>query len=112
MEKNNYFDKLVSKVISRKFLVWIFATIFMLLGTFTKYSVLRSADWVTISAIYIGGQAVLDIALAFKGNSPSGVSSFVQNNILQQAYKTKINKKKDENEDTKRPTKFGGTISG
>ena len=47
-------DRLVEKAISRKFMVWLTAT-----GLFAFYN-LASSDWVMISAIYIGGQAVID----------------------------------------------------
>jgi hypothetical protein len=54
-EKNPKLDKFIEKVISRKFLAWITAT--FLLGITGN---LTSSDWVTITAIYIGGQTVVD----------------------------------------------------
>ena len=45
-------DRLVEKAISRKFMVWLTAT---------------SGDWVMISAIYIGGQAIIDGIARMKG---------------------------------------------
>lgn len=53
-------DKLLGKVISRKLLVWITATGLL------AFSDLESADWVLISAIYIGSQSVVDIVSKFK----------------------------------------------
>lgn len=53
-------DKLLGKVISRKLLVWITATGLL------AFSDLESADWVLISAIYIGSQSVVDIVAKFK----------------------------------------------
>tara|TARA_R100001079_G_scaffold82370_1_gene45721 strand:+ start:204 stop:401 length:198 start_codon:yes stop_codon:yes gene_type:complete len=47
-------DKLVEKVISRKFLVWISATSLM------AYGMIESSDWVIISGLYLGGQSVID----------------------------------------------------
>ena len=47
-------DRLVEKMISRKFLVWLTATGLL------AFSDLASSDWVIISAIYIGGQTVID----------------------------------------------------
>ena len=54
-------DKLVEKAISRKFLVWITATGLMMT------SGLESGDWVIISALYIGGQTVIDGIAKLKG---------------------------------------------
>ena len=56
-------DKLVEKMISRKFLVWLTATGLM------AFSGLESSDWVMISAIYIGGQTVIDGIAKLKGVS-------------------------------------------
>jgi hypothetical protein len=53
-------DKLLGKVVSRKLLVWITATGLL------AFSDLESADWVLISAIYIGSQSVVDIVSKFK----------------------------------------------
>lgn len=103
--QEGFFDKFVAKFISRKFLVWIFATTMMLIGVFTKFAILKSEDWVVISAIYIGGQTCLDIALAFKGKT-STVGSFIQNNVL--SAPTTIPTKTTEQEDKTRPTSFGG----
>jgi len=47
-------DKLVEKIISRKFLVWISATSLM------AYGMIDSSDWVIISGLYLGGQSVID----------------------------------------------------
>jgi hypothetical protein len=56
-------DRLVEKVISRKFLVWLTATGLLV------FSDLASNDWVMISAIYIGGQTVVDGIAKLKGVS-------------------------------------------
>ena len=63
------FDKFVEKIISRKFLVWLSATVIF---AFTTH--LKSGDWVVISAIYIGGQTVIDAVKAMKGNSRMSTS--------------------------------------
>ena len=47
-------DRLVEKIISRKFMVWLTATGLMV------FAGLESSDWVIISGIYIGGQTVID----------------------------------------------------
>ena len=80
------FDKFVEKIISRKFLVWLSATAIF---AFTTH--LKSGDWVVISAIYIGGQTVIDAVKAMKGNSrmSSSVSTTVKTVLGDQ-------KKKDE----------------
>ena len=49
-----FMDKHVERFISRKFLAWLTATGLTLAGHVT------SEDWVIISAIYIGGQTVID----------------------------------------------------
>ena len=54
-------DRLVEKLISRKFMVWLAAT-----GLLAFYD-LTSGDWVMISAIYIGGEAVIDGIARLKG---------------------------------------------
>jgi urocanate hydratase len=54
-------DRLVEKMISRKFMVWLTATGLM------AFSTLTSGDWVMISAIYIGGQTVIDGIAKMKG---------------------------------------------
>ena len=55
-------DKFLDKVVSRKLLVWITATGLL------AFSDLQSSDWVLISAIYIGGQSVVDIVAKLKNN--------------------------------------------
>ena len=54
-------DRLVEKAISRKFMVWLTATGLL------AFSDLTSGDWVMISAIYIGGQAIIDGIARMKG---------------------------------------------
>ena len=53
--------RLVEKAISRKFMVWLTATGLL------AFSDLTSGDWVMISAIYIGGQAIIDGIARMKG---------------------------------------------
>jgi len=68
-------DKALNKFISRKLLVWLSATAIF---AFTKN--MTSSDWVIISAIYIGGQTVVDAIVAMKGNAnmSSSVSTTVK----------------------------------
>ena len=54
-------DRLVEKMISRKFLVWLTATGLL------AFSDLASSAWGVISAIYIGGQSVIDGIAKLKG---------------------------------------------
>ena len=54
-------DRLVEKAISRKFMVWLTATGLL------AFSDLASGDWGMISAIYIGGQAIIDGIARMKG---------------------------------------------
>ena len=60
-ETKGKLDRLVEKMISRKFLVWLTAT-----GLMAFYG-LESSDWVMISAIYIGAQGVVDGIAKMKG---------------------------------------------
>ena len=53
-------DKAVSKVTSRKLLVWLTGSALLLTGG------LASGDWVAISLVYIGSQAAVDLATAWK----------------------------------------------
>lgn len=55
-DKRGIVDKVVSKVTSRKLLVWSTAT-YALLTTG-----IESSDWVAISLAYIGSEALVDIA--------------------------------------------------
>lgn len=79
MEKKPYLDEFFARIISRKFLVWSTATVLMLVSVQTKFTVLTSSDWVTISVIYIGGQTVIDAAIALKTGSTSRVGNIQQN---------------------------------
>jgi len=54
-------DKLVEKMISRKFLVWLTATGLIIT------SHLESGDWIIISGLYLGGQSVIDAIAKLKG---------------------------------------------
>ena len=60
-ETKGKLDRLVEKMISRKFLVWLTAT-----GLMAFYG-LDSGDWVMLSAIYIGAQGVIDGIAKMKG---------------------------------------------
>ena len=55
-------DKLLTKLVSRKLMVWLTATGLML----TQTVPLRSEDWVAISLAYIGIQGLADIATQWK----------------------------------------------
>jgi len=59
--KKALLDRGLSKLTSRKLLVWITATALMAWGG------LESADWVVISGLYLGGQSVIDAIVKLKG---------------------------------------------
>ena len=53
-------DDITLKYISRKFLVFLIGTALALFGS------LNSHDWVIVSSIYIGSQAIVDLAKVIK----------------------------------------------
>ena len=53
-------DRILGKIISRKFTVFVTATGLML------WSDLTSDTWGMIAIVYIGGQSVIDAALSWK----------------------------------------------
>ena len=53
-------DRILEKAVSRKLLVWGTATALM----FTSH--LESGDWLILSALYIGGQSVIDAIVKMK----------------------------------------------
>tara|TARA_A100001515_G_C4587050_1_gene214850 strand:- start:9 stop:263 length:255 start_codon:yes stop_codon:yes gene_type:complete len=63
-DKKGIADKIVGRLVSRKLMVWATATWALL---FTGN--LTSSDWVTISLVYIGSQAAIDLAVAWKSGS-------------------------------------------
>ena len=54
-------DAWLEKFTSRKLLVWTTATVLMGLA------LIESGDWVMISALYIGGQSIVDAIAKMKG---------------------------------------------
>ena len=58
-----FVDSWLSKLTSRKLLVWSTATGL----TFTGH--VTSEDWVLISAIYIGGQTIIDSVARLRGHN-------------------------------------------
>ena len=61
-QKEAIIDRLSERLISRKFLAWITAT---LLLAFT--SNLDANNWVIVTSIYIGGQTVIDAVAKLRG---------------------------------------------
>jgi len=55
-----YADKLVERVISRKFLAWIVATALCAIG------MVSSDNWTAVTLAYIGTQALVDMAVQWK----------------------------------------------
>jgi len=60
---NHFLDKGLKKIVSRKLLAWITATILLMFADLT------SADWVIITTVYIGTQGVVDTVAKLKGVS-------------------------------------------
>ena len=60
-DKLGLVDNWLGRLTSRKLMVWISATALMGMGA------LESADWVILSALYIGGQSVVDAVARFRG---------------------------------------------
>ena len=58
----NFLDKNLNKLLSRKLMVWLTATGFMVLDVVP----LQSSDWVAISLAYIGLEGLADIATRWK----------------------------------------------
>jgi hypothetical protein len=58
--RTGYIDRILGKVISRKFTVFLTATGLML------WADLTSDTWGMIAIVYIGGQSVIDAALSWK----------------------------------------------
>ena len=58
-------DKHVERFISRKFLAWLTAT------GLAGYGIVSSSDWVAVTLAYIGTQALVDMAVAWK-HGPRG----------------------------------------
>mgnify|MGYP000368252659 CR=1 FL=1 len=56
-----FLDKTIGRLLSRKLMVWMTATYFMLVG-----GALTSEDWVAVSLAYIGIQGIADIAATWK----------------------------------------------
>ncbi len=64
MEKVKAFlDRMTEKVISRKFLAWVTATVL------TLNQVVESSDWVAVTVMYIGSEALVDLAARWKHGS-------------------------------------------
>jgi len=55
-----FLDKHIERFISRKFLAWGTATGLVYMGSVT------SEDWVAVTLVYIGSQALVDLATQWK----------------------------------------------
>ena len=64
-EKVGLLDRVVGRIISRKFFVFLTATCLMI------WSTLDPDTWGMIAMIYIGGQTVIDAAISWKHGAPS-----------------------------------------
>ena len=53
-------DRLLTKVTSRKLMVWGVATALTVLGS------VSSGDWVAVSLVYIGSEAAVDLASVWR----------------------------------------------
>jgi|TARA_Y100000034_G_C6719551_1_gene318294 hypothetical protein len=56
-------DRLIERFTSRKLLVWVVASGLMVVGT------LESGDWVIVSALYLGGQSIIDAVAKLRGHN-------------------------------------------
>ena len=54
-------DRVLEKAVSRKLLVWAMATGLLFAGN------LESEHWLYLSALYMGGQSVIDAIVKLKG---------------------------------------------
>lgn len=65
--KTTLLDRGLNKIVSRKLLVWMFATAWVPMGFIT------GEEWIQLSMIYIGSQAAMDFILNYakakSGNS-------------------------------------------
>ena len=59
-EKLGFIDKIMGRLISRKFFVFLTATGLL------AYSFLDADTWGMIAIVYIGGQTVIDAAISWK----------------------------------------------
>mgnify|MGYP003110769990 CR=1 FL=1 len=57
-----FVDGVIGKLVSRKLLAWGTATFLAMQGA------LHSEDWVAVTVIYIGSQAAVDLAKAWKSS--------------------------------------------
>jgi hypothetical protein len=55
-----FVDKHIERFISRKFLAWVTAT------GLAVYGSVSSSDWVAVTAMYIGSQALVDLAAKWR----------------------------------------------
>ena len=62
MTMRHFVDKTLNKLMSRKLMVWLTATGFMLFNVVP----LESSDWVAISLAYIGIEGLADIATRWR----------------------------------------------
>lgn len=63
VKANAFIDTWLGKLTSRKLMVWGTATFLAYTGTLT------SEDWVIISAIYLGGQTIIDSIAKLRGHN-------------------------------------------
>ncbi len=62
MTMRHFVDQTLNKLMSRKLMVWLAATCFMVFDTVP----LESSDWVAISLAYIGIEGLADIATRWR----------------------------------------------
>jgi len=74
--KKGLFDKFLSKIISRKLLVFATATTLMIVSDLT------SDVWGMIAVVYIGGQSAVDTMLAYKYGKGEGEKTGTENDSL------------------------------
>ena len=60
-DQPGFLDKIVGKAISRKFLAWLVGTCLLVVG-----SHITPEQWMSLTSVYIGGQALVDAVRALK----------------------------------------------
>lgn len=68
-------DTFVSRIISRKFLVWVAGTYFAMSGMLSGDN---GWHWIIVSCVYIGAESVIDYVQRLKFNSSNSKSVIVE----------------------------------
>lgn len=66
-KRTAFLDKYVGKMVSRKFLVWLTATIALFFG------IVPPQEWLQVCLIYIGSEAIIDMVSSYVRSRYHGV---------------------------------------